>query len=201
MASSGKPAAGAVLLTGAPGVGKTTVSEGLSRQDPDVFRVLRFGRYVYEAALSRLGKNIDYRDFRSSSAELVTTQDIYQATERAEEVVKDNAKASKITIVDSHAVSKEHYGWRAVPDDPRLLAKFGYNWIIQLYAPPELVIERTLHSPDGRLAAAPEDIAVMQVLQFGTSVYYAATIGKPLHVVSNTGPIGETLEAVRALLR
>jgi adenylate kinase len=199
--SSSKPDAGALLLTGAPGVGKTTVSERLCGQEPDVFRVLRFGRYVYEAVLSRLGKTIEYGDFRTNSAELVTRLDIHQATERAGKVIKDHARESKITIVDSHAVSKEHYGWRAVPDDPQLLATFGYSWIIQLYAPPELVIERTRHSPGGRLAAAPEDIAVMQALQFSTSVYYSATLGKPLHVVSNKGPVTETTEAVRALLR
>jgi adenylate kinase len=190
-----------VLLTGAPGVGKTTVSESLCRQDPGVFCALRFGRYVYEAVLSRTGEKLEYQNFRRNSAALVTEQDIYRATDRAARVINDQTRASRITIVDSHAVSKEHYGWRAVPDGPRLLAKFGYSWVIQLYTPPELVIERTRHSPDGRLAGAPEDVAIMQALQFSVSIYYAATLGKPLHVVSNTGSVGQAVEAVRALLR
>jgi adenylate kinase len=201
MASSGKLGAGALLLTGAPGVGKTTVSECLCRHDPGVFRSLRFGRYVYEAVLSRTGEKLEYQEFRQNSAAFVTEQDIHRATDKAELVIRDQTRASKITVVDSHAVSKEHYGWRAVPDGPRLLAKFGYSWVIQLYAPPELVIERTRRSPGGRLAETAEDVAAMQALQFSTSTYYAATLGKPLHVVSNTGPVDRAVEAVLALLR
>jgi adenylate kinase len=103
-------------------------------------------------------------------------------------------------VVDSHAVSKERYGWRAVPDTPRLLAQFGYIWLVHLHAPPALIFERTQRSLGGRLANSPEEVVVLDVLQMSVSIYYAATLGRPLHVVANTGTVEDTTQAITSLL-
>jgi adenylate kinase len=194
------PPAGALLLTGAPGVGKTTIARHLHKQAPERFDVLRFGRLVYAEVLSRTGRRITYDIFRTRAAELVTSADIVAATHRAAVLIREQTAANKVTVVDSHAVSKEHYGWRAVPDSPQLLTQFGYTWIAHLYAPPALILERTQRDADGRLAVTVEEVAILHALQMSVSIYYAGTLNRPLHVVDNTGTIDATSQVVRSIL-
>ncbi|MQA87593.1 MAG: hypothetical protein GEV03_23965 [Streptosporangiales bacterium] len=172
----------------------------MCRHSPGRFCLLRFGPLVYRMSLARLGKHVSYEAFRSNSADMVARQDITAATDRAASFIRQQTSAGKVTLVDSHAVSKEHYGWRGVPDSADLLHRFSYSWIVQLYVSAELILERTREHRDGRLAATPEEVAVLQQLQMTVSVYYAGQLGCALHVVRNDGLIEETIQAILSLL-
>ena len=69
-----------VLLTGPPGVGKSTVADGLRTRHPGNVEIVSFGHSLFEAVRERLGTDFSYSEFRQSAAQVVTSKDIDAAT-------------------------------------------------------------------------------------------------------------------------
>jgi adenylate kinase len=189
------------LLTGVPGVGKTAVAASLQAEAPDIVQALGFGRLVFAAVRARLAKAIDYDYFRAHSADLVGSADIAAATSDLLATAAAVDARSQLLILDSHAVSYENYGFRGTPDSPDVLRKLSYSLIVHLHAEPSVVLRRLAHrSGTNGSELGPSDVATISQLQLSASVFYAATLGCPLHVVGAGDDLPTVVCRVRSVL-
>lgn len=186
------------LLTGPPGVGKTTVASRVADLYPDNVKSVGFGQLVYKAVASRL--RLSYQDFRSSAAEVTTAADLSRAAAELASLAAAARNGNGCLLVESHAVARETFGWQANPDSPSLLAVYAYDILIHLDAPSQLILSRTRSDDGGRLARDERDITVLAAMQMAVSVYYAATLGVPLNVIDAGGPVHEVVASVSSLL-
>jgi adenylate kinase len=187
-----------VLLTGIPAVGKTSVAEELQSRDPQQFQHFRFARLILQAVRDRRGEpNLSYSNFKNRSAQLVTRADIAVATELLLAAAPRSDR--RFLLVDSHAVSKANYGYRATPDSPDMLQRLGYRLIVHLFADPETVIARSSTGEHSQYTSE-RDVALLEQAQIATSIFYAATGGSQLHIVNANAPVNDVASTVEELL-
>lgn len=187
------------LLTGPPGIGKSSVAGRLMERNQDVVEKISFGQLLHLAVERRLATPINYAKFRASAASMVTPSDFQEATIE----LANNTTASdpnRWLVVDSHAVAREQLGWQANPDTPSTLQQYAYNVIILLDAPTRVVLKRIKERPDGRLIKTERDVAILSALQRGIATYYSGIIGCPLWVIDARPRIGSVVVAVESVL-
>lgn len=177
-----------VYLTGAPATGKTSVAEYL---------LATYGgrRFSYGEALIQeptLGK-FSHEDLRTHSSRIVT-EGMIQALDRELPGIIDTWRSDGPVIIDSHAVTSEMYGLRAIPYSPTSLAALGISHVVCLTCDPELLLARIQARPDGRRQESPWKLDQMNSAQVSLAVAYAHTLGVPVHLVDAR----ETLERVQA---
>lgn len=162
-------------LTGAPGVGKTTASSLLAtRMNARVFS--------YGAELTESLKAVDDQsELRRRSAEVIDPSHVRDIDARLARIVKSNAVSP--VLIDSHAVTKEAYGFRAIPYDIDTISGLGVTVILCLYARVEVMIERISARPDGRPVPNRFDCSTHTNLQCSLAISYAHTLGVPVHFV------------------
>lgn len=177
-----------VLVTGVPGVGKTTSCGFLARTLPDRYFHLSFGGLILRA-LNR--PDLNEVDLRRSAADLVTPKILSVATGM---LVAQAAAESRIVLVDSHAVSQTRHGYVVTPDGDSYFTKVRYNAIVQLFASARTVLSRSEGATSGRQARTEHDIEMHFALQSAVSVGYSAASECPLLLVDAE----DTVELVAA---
>ena len=186
------------LLTGPPGVGKSSTGNAIAQLHPSAVELVSFGKLIYEAVISRLGARFSYDEFRANAATLVGLGDISAATKSI--VDRKEEAAHKWLLIDSHAVSQTSYGWQAFPDAAKTLNLFSYDKIIHLHAPSDIIWRRIQANPSGRHVSTVQKTQVLINMQMSISIYYAGIIGCPLEVVDASGAQADIVGAVEHIL-
>jgi adenylate kinase len=184
-----------VLVTGVPGVGKTTSCRFLARTRPDRYLHLPFGGLILRA-LNR--DDLNEVDLRKSAVDLVTPKILSVATDM---LVAQTAAESRIVLVDSHAVSQIRHGYVVTPDGDSYFARMRYNAIVQLFAPARTVLSRSEAALSGRQARTEHDIEMHFLLQSAVSVGYSAASECPLLLVDAEDPIELVAASVEECLQ
>jgi adenylate kinase len=177
-----------VLVTGVPGVGKTTSCRFLARTRPDRYFHVPFGDLILRA-LNR--HDLNEVDLRRSAADLVTPKILSVATDM---LVAQAAAESRVVLVDSHAVSQTRHGYVVTPDGDSYFTRVRYNAIVQLFASAPTVLSRSGAASSGRQARTEHDIEMHFSLQSAVSVGYAAASECPLLLIDAE----DTVELVAA---
>ena len=187
------------FLTGAPGVGKSTVSELLAAR-PGVAS-LPFGSLI-QRELVKQGVSFDgHEDLRERADELVNAEILRGATQAlVDEVAWFKKSDDKWLVVDSHAVSPMSVGLRITPDPPSFFKRMSYDVIVQLYAAPDVILSRYQDDPRGRQVTTVEDVRAVDDAQRAVSVLYASLSGCPLYLVDATEDAQAVADSVFALL-
>lgn len=188
------------LVTGVPGVGKTTVCSMLAAKYPDRYRHVSFGKLILEALQESGERAVNHSDLRRDVSRLVTPTVIERATRLLEERAR-SGDARAWAIVDSHAVSQDWYGYRVTADGPRYFAVIRYSAIVNLFADAATVLKRTASDRAGRRALSEKELEIHFGLQAAVSICYGSLSECPVFFVDGGGELDAVVERVHAVLK
>ena len=177
-----------IYLTGPPASGKSSLAGALQAS---------FGAnvYSYGALLtSRIAAARDRTGLRSRSAELVQASDVEDLD--LGPVRRVRTSSADLVVIDSHAVTKEAWGFRAIPYSSAGISGLGITHILCLYAPAEMIVERIAQDSGSRPTPERFEVEVHQQLQNSLALAYSHTLGVPIHFVANVGELESALSAV-----
>lgn len=186
-----------IYLTGPPASGKSTLVALLQEK---IERLLAFS---YSDALAdyvsrRDERTLTRRDVRKKSASVVSPEDIEAVDASLSEFVDRHRRSSHI-IIDSHAVTKESYGFRVTPFSLGKLGDIRPTRIVALYTEPQVVVDRIQSAPDGRPAISQFEAICHCSLQCGVALVYGVDLGIPIHFYEADSLPGELVDQVAKL--
>ena len=102
-----------IYLTGSPAAGKSTLCQFLEGKVPNL-RAYSYSKLLRDHINQQRGKSIDEVEIRRQSAILITRDDVDAVDRWLIEEVRNRRSVEHI-VIDSHAVTKESYGFRVTP--------------------------------------------------------------------------------------
>lgn len=184
-----------VYLTGAPASGKSTLSKGLAAKLVNL-ELFDYGKRLLEHVSKRSAKRAKatYEELRGNSDGLVSASDVAAVDALLLEWVEAN-RGSKHLIVDTHAVTKETFGFRVTPFNLEQIKALRPTLIVALYTPPEATIARIREDPGGRLNVTLFEAGFHAGLQASVAATYSILTGTAMYVVDTTtqDPLAWTL--------
>lgn len=186
-----------VLVTGVPGVSKTSVCAALAQHRPDRYRHVSFGSFIAQA----LGGEVSEFELRQHPVALVTRTTLERATRLLFRELVEVDEGGAVALVDSHAVSQDWFGLIATPDGPSYFDQVKYEAVLHLTASASDVLGRSDPAVSGRQAKTVEDVARHDQLQLAVSVNYAAACECPLLVIDASGSFENVVSHVEGILK
>jgi len=181
-----------VYLTGPPASGKTSISQVL--HESYGAQVFSYGALLTERLVPVQGQE----ELRRRSAGLVTSSMVEDLDiELAQRISESTAD---LVVIDSHAVTKEEWGFRAIPYSPATLSNLGVTHIVCLYAPTKVVAVRIAESSGGRPLPSPYEVDMHQALQGSLALTYSHTLGVPIFFVANEAALAVAAGSVASCL-
>lgn len=172
-----------IYLTGAPATGKSTLCWHVKN------RLRNIVTYSYSELLrDYVNRNssslVDECDIRQQSASIVTSYAVKEVDKWLHNELQTK-RVSQHSIIDSHPVTKEEYGFRVTPFNPEQLNGIDPDIIICLYAKPDVIAERIRKDPAGRPLPSVFDIDMHLKLQASLAAQYSFSTGKPLYLLDS----------------
>lgn len=173
-----------VLVTGAPGVGKSSVTSYLEKHSPGVFRRVHYGDLI-----SRVLGGVSEKSLRTDVSRFITREVLRSADSLLEEELQSSKSSGLITLVDSHAVSMCKHGFLMTPDGSSFFQKFRYSAIIMLYAHPRVVFSRSEPERSGRQYKSHRDVEMLDSLLKSVVVCYSSWCQCPALLIEAGGEV------------
>lgn len=172
-----------VLLTGAPGTGKSTLRrsletciEGLQHFD--------YGELLLRRK-ERQGTVLSYSELREQSSSVIGSTAVAN-TDRWVVAEIDRLRSASDVIIDSHALTREEYGFRAIPYSASQLEAIKFDAVLALRCDPEVLIARIAADRGGRRELSVELAREIQTLQEALCLHYAVACGCTAFVIETT---------------
>lgn len=188
-----------VYLTGAPATGKSTVCSELSKQLPEL-RVFSYSTELRKFAGRRTGRPMSEDDIRRLSGIVITPEDVQGLDVELAELAARRRDVGPM-IIDSHAVTKEEYGFRVTAFDTATLSSVNPDCIVCLYTSPDVACQRIASDPRGRPQISGFEAGMHTQLQCSVAAQYGVLLGKPVYLVDSSEPLERVVSHVAAKAR
>ncbi len=169
-----------VYLTGAPASGKSSTTRLLLERVPGLL-VWEYGARLTEHVMARSAGVTRQEDLRARSAGVVTPGDVTEVDRALLEFVGRNRDEHPV-LIDSHAVTKEIYGYRITPFSLEQFARLSPDEIWVLYASPEETRRRIGADDGGRPMVSEEEARTHTALQGSVAATYGMSLGCPVYL-------------------
>ncbi|MGD9562525.1 MAG: AAA family ATPase [Pyrinomonadaceae bacterium] len=183
-----------IYLTGPPASGKSTLVTVLEErfQPMKAFVYSRvLADYLSQKSLNQYSQD----NLREMSARIITPEDIEIVDTQLLDFVAENVNKSHI-VIDSHAVTKEKYGFRVTPFSLEKLRRLSPTLIFALYTTPSVVVNRILKNSQGRPAVSEFEAAFHCELQSSVAITYGINLGLPVYFLDSDRPSDELADEI-----
>lgn len=179
-----------LYLTGAPATGKSTVARAVAARTNGKY--LSYGGILTDS-LSHLVEN--QAELRAKSSLVISQADVLAADALVERVITEASGESNV-VVDSHAITREPYGFRAIPYGFNQWAKMPYTHIVCLWASRDVIRSRIASAADGRPLLTDDEFDMHSQLQSSLALTYAHTGGVSIAFINSAVALDEVIERV-----
>lgn len=185
-----------VYLTGAPASGKSSASR-LLRQKVAQLEVFEYGARLTAYLADRRDGNLVQEDLRRQSSGVITLKDVQAVDRQLLDFIAEGRHRSHL-LIDSHAVTKEGYGFRVTPYSIEDFRRLAPTQIWVLYASPKATQDRIGKAPEGRPHVTLEEAAMHTSLQASVAATYGIALGLAVHLFDTTGKGSEEVATMLA---
>lgn len=175
-----------IYLTGAPASGKSSTTQMLRERVTDL-QIWEYGARLTKYCLARSAAITGQDDLRAQSSAIVTPQDVAEV-DLALLAFVDEHRGSRPVLIDSHAVTKESYGFRVTPFSLEQFARLRPDEIWVLYAEPSETRRRISADPGGRPQVSEEQARTHTLLQGSVACTYGMAIGCAVYMFDTAQP-------------
>lgn len=175
-----------IYLTGAPASGKSSTSNAL-RSRVQELAVFEYGARLTSFINKKDQHSLAQSAIRERSSAVVTPQDVAAVDEELIQFVRKQRMAGPI-VIDSHAVTKESYGFRVTPYSLEKFAELSPTHIWVLYTSPNVALARIKHDAQGRPLITEEEARFHTSLQASVAVTYGMSLGIPVYFFDSDRP-------------
>jgi len=172
-----------VYLTGAPASGKSSLGEAVVSACSEVF-LFSYSKELAQMISKIHGTTYTQENLREQSSHLITPEVIEVVDRHLISFVEGN-RSIRHVIIDSHAVTKEHYGFRVTPFSSSLLGQLAPDLLVSLYTKAETTINRISADPKGRPIPTSFEADAHTFFQASVAVSYSIQLGKPLYFLDS----------------
>jgi adenylate kinase len=177
-----------VYLTGAPAAGKSTVSRAL-QELVSPLAVFEYGQRL-TLYLGDRDQRLTQDQIREKSARVVRPEDV-QAVDRELRLFVEEERQRSHVLIDSHAVTKESYGFRITAFHIDEVRRLSPTRICMLYTPPEIALQRIRTDAAGRPTITAWEAQFHTDLQASVAATYAVGTGVPMYLIDSSAPLNE----------
>lgn len=177
-----------VMLTGSPASGKSTLRRSLLTAFSNLVGV-DYGEELLRIKAEQ-GHSLTYGALRTGSGQIVQPVDVTNLDEHVISLIQ-RQRHEKDFLLDSHAVTRESYGFRAVPFSAEQLQRLNFDIIVVLRCDPEITVARIAKEADGRRDVTIELAREHQAMQESLALLYSVLCGCPIYVF-DTGVLDAT---------
>jgi adenylate kinase len=175
-----------VYLTGAPAVGKSSLTRALNAAVSPL-EVFEYGDRLTKFLMQKHGSPLSQEELRTKSSLIATPADI-QALDRVLLDFIESERQRTHIVIDSHAVTKEGYGFRITPYSLADFARLAPTQIWCLFTKPETAVERIKIDPKGRPPITIEEARLHTFLQASVATTYGMQLGIPVYLIDGDRP-------------
>lgn len=169
-----------VYVTGAPASGKSSTLTQLGQRFPDL-HIWEYGARL-TSFLQNKGLVIkDQDELRSRSGEVAQPSDIEALDEQLLEWVT-TSRLRWHTLIDSHPVTKEHYGFRVTAFSIEKFKQLHPDEIWLFYVAPEVTLDRIARNPAGRPNITLEEARMHNAAQASVACTFGIAAGCPVYM-------------------
>lgn len=183
-----------LYLTGPPAAGKSTLISALKRKIPSL-EVFSYSKELSKYESSKSDIMIDEDGLRAQSAQLVTPGDVSAVDQMLIDFVRDRRDLVPV-IIDSHAVTKERYGFRVTPFSRTLLERLSPTAIFMLYTEPQVVIQRIQANSQGRPLVSIFEAQFHCDIQASIAASYAFYLGIPIYYLDSDREVDSLVDEI-----
>ena len=199
VAPSAGPNFRVIYLTGAPASGKSSVTRDLAAVVSPL-EIFEYGERLTSYLAVRQEPGLTQESIRRNSARIVQPEDV-KAVDRLLLRFVVEARSKAHVVIDTHAVTKERYGFRVTPYSLDDFALLSPDAICVLFASAEATIERIEREPAGRPPLTLWESALHTGIQGAVAVAYGVGLGIPVHFVNSDRPHHDVVQDVAYLFR
>jgi len=145
------------------------------------------------------GRVRDQTELRTQSARAISTVDVIEADKYVQQVITETSGTTNL-VVDSHALTSEDYGFRAVPFSAQQWQSLPFTRIVCLWAPSSVIRARVESDAGGRPLLTDEEFDMHAQLQSALALAYAHTAGLPIAFINSDSPLDSVVDAVLAFV-
>ncbi len=188
-----------VYLTGAPAAGKSTLAEQL-KQVVAPIEVFTYGHELTRYLEEKSGQPIAQDELRKHSSLVITQEDVESLDTILLKRVAELRTRTNF-VIDTHAVTKEAYGFRIIPFSLQRIGELRPTKIVVLYTSPGDAIRRIAANSGGRPMISDFEAGFHTGLQASVAISYGTSLGIPIYFLDSSKDLPELLDWFRHRLK